>query len=104
MKGFVFPAYCEFGRGDIGETRVSAVLTDEEAERLVTIGKEAYENGDSFEECGELSDIYDQIYSIASEQITEELRDWGDLEEDQKAGDLYSIRVGFPPNFKPEPD
>ena len=71
---------------------------------MVTIGKEAHENGDTFEECGELSDIYDKIYSIAADQITEELRDWGDLEPDQEAGDLYSIRVGFPHKFEAEPD
>ena len=106
MKEFTFVAFCTFGKGDSGETWLDVELTDEEAERLIKYGTqtEIYYNG--FSECKELKDIYQKVYALAIEQITEELRetDWVD-EEDRnnpnwRADDLYVCGVAFPSEFE----
>ena len=106
MKEFTFTAYCTFGRGDSGETEVDVELTDEEYERLVKFGTQPdiYYNG--FSKCKELADLYNRIYSLAVDQMTEEMRDFGDLEEkyandpNWKVNDLYHCGVNFPWEFE----
>ena len=106
MKEFTFPAYCSFGKGDSGETWVDVELTDEEAERLIKYGTQSDVFYNGFEECEELKDLYNKIYKIAVEQITEELcdADWIDEEDrddpDWQADELYSIGIDFPNEFE----
>lgn len=106
MKEFTFTAYCTFGKGDSGESWIDVELTDEEAERLIKYGTQAeiYYNG--FSKCKELKDLYNKIYNHAVEQMTEEMRDFGDLEEkyandpNWKVNDLYPCGVNFPWEFE----
>ncbi len=106
MKEFTFTAYCTFGKGDSGESWVDVELTDEEAERLVKFGTQAkiYYNG--FSECEELKDLYQKVYDCAVDQMTEEMKDFGDLEEkyvndpNWKVNDLYACGVNFPNEFE----
>lgn len=106
MKEFTFTAYCNYGKGDSGESWIDVELTDEEAERLIKYGTQAefYFNG--FSECEELKDIYDKIYALAVDQMTEEMRDFGDLDEvyasdpSWKIDDVYHCGVNFPFEFE----
>lgn len=106
MKEFTFPIYCYYGQGDSGESWIDVELTDEEAERLIKYGTQAevYDNG--FDECEELKDIYDKLYALAVEQITEEIRDSEDLDEEYannpnwKADSIYPCGVSFPEEFE----
>lgn len=106
MKEYTFIAYCSFGKGDSGESWVAVELTDAENERLIKFGTQPdiYYNG--FSRCKELSDLYKKIYDIAIEQMTEEMRDFGDLEEkyandpNWKVDDLYPCGVNFPAEFE----
>lgn len=107
MKEFTFTAYCTFGKGDSGESWIDVELTDEEAERLVFYGTQPdiYYNG--FSECEELKDLYKKIYAIAVDQMTEEVKEFGDwLDEeyaddpDWKVDDLYYCGVNFPSEFE----
>lgn len=106
MKEFTFIAWCRFGRFDSGETEVEVELTDEESERLITHGTNAdtYYNG--FSECEELKDIYKKVYSIAVAQMTDEMRDYGELDEDElnnpnwEVDDSYACGVNFPSEFE----
>ena len=106
MKEFTFTAYCTFGKGDSGESWIDVELTDEEAERLVKFGTQPdiYYNG--FSQCKELEDLYKRIYNLAVDQMTEEMRDFGDLEEkyasdpNWKVNDLYPCGVNFPFEFE----
>ena len=102
MKEFTFCAWCRFGKGDSGETWIDVELTDEEAEQLVKFGThpDIYYNG--FCRCEELKDLYNKVYKIAIEQITEELREGDFLDEedaenpDWQADDTYYCWVNFP--------
>lgn len=102
MRDFTFPAVCGFGKGDSGDTLVTIELTDEEAERLIEYCSQPDHYYSDFDECEELADLYDKIYELAVEQITDELRDGDFLEEedaedpDWRADDLYTIMVKFP--------
>ena len=106
MKEFTFTAYCTFGKGDSGETLVDVVLTNEEAERLIKYGTQTdiYYNG--FSRCKELEDLYGKIYTLAVDQMTEEMRDFGDLnaeianDPNWKVEDLYPCGVNFPRQFE----
>lgn len=106
MKEYTFTAYCTFGKGDSGETEIEVELTDEEAERLVKFGTQPdiYYNG--FSRCKELEDLYQKIYALAVDQMTEEMRDFGDLEEkyandpNWKVDDIYPCGVNFPTEFE----
>ena len=107
MKEFTFIAYCSYGKGDSGETWVDVELTDEEAEQLIKYGTDPDYFYDGFNECEELSELYDKIYEIAVAQITEELRDADWLEEEDGINDpewradyLYSCGVNFPEEFE----
>ena len=106
MKEYTFTAYCTFGKGDSGESWIDVELTDDEAERLekYALQPEIYYNG--FRECKELADLYDKIYNLAVNQMTEEMRDYGDLEDkyaddpNWKVDDLYHCGVNFPFEFE----
>lgn len=104
MKEFTFPAWCNFGKCDSGETWVDVELTDEEAERLIKYGTQAeiYYNG--FSECEELKDIYKKVYAIAIKQMTEEIREFGDddhtADPDWEVDDTYACGVNFPNEFE----
>lgn len=106
MKEFTFPAYCTFGKGDSGETWVDVELTDEEAKKLIKYGTQPdiYYNG--FSQCKEVKDLYQKIYDIAVDQMTEEMKDFGDLDEkyvndpNWKVDNLYPCGVNFPSEFE----
>lgn len=106
MKEYTFIACCTFGKGDSGESYVDVELTDEEYDRLIKYGTQPdiYYNG--FSRCKDLADLYKRIYDIAIDQMTEEMRDFGDLEEkyasdpDWKVSDIYSCGVNFPFEFE----
>ncbi len=104
MKEFTFIAWCRFGRFDSGETEVEVELTDEEAERLISYGTKADIFYDGFSECEELKDIYKKVYSIAVDQMTEEMRDFGDDDHtenpDWVVDDTYACGVNFPSEFE----
>lgn len=106
MKEFTFTAYCTFGKGDSGESWVDVELTDEEADRLIKYGTKADVYYREFSECEELKDLYKKIYAIAIDQMTEEMKDFGDLEEkyasdpNWKVDDLYPCGVNFPYEFE----
>lgn len=107
MKEFTFPAWCNYGTGDSGESWVDVELTDEEAERLEKYGTQAEIYYGEFYNCKELQDIYDKVYTIAVDQMTAELREWGDwLDEekknnpDWKIDDTYLCGVNFPQEFE----
>jgi hypothetical protein len=104
MKEFTFIAWCRFGKGDSGETEVEVELTDEEAERLISYGTKADIFYDGFSECEELKDIYKKVYSIAVDQMTEEMRDFGEEDHsdnpDWVVDDTYACGVNFPSEFE----
>lgn len=104
MKEYTFTAYCTFGKGDSGETEVEVELTDEEAERLLKFGTQTDVFYDGFSRCEELRDLYQKIYSIAVEQMTEETRDFGDEalanNPNWKVDDTYACGVNFPREFE----
>ena len=104
MKEYTFIAYCTFGRGDSGETEVTVELTDEEAERLIKYGTQPDIYYDGFSRCEQLKDLYKKIYNIAVDQMTEEMRDFGDddhaSDPDWKVDDTYACGVNFPFEFE----
>lgn len=104
MREFTFTAYCNFGKGDSGESWIDVELTDEEAARLVKYGAQTETYFKGFSECKELKDLYQKIYAIAVDQITDELRDLGGIEgandPDWKANDTYPCGVNFPLEFE----
>lgn len=102
MKDFTFIAYCTFGKGDSGETELEVELTDEEAERLIRFGTQPDIYYDGFSRCKELKDIYQKIYSLAVDQMTEEMRDFGDEDhsDDWQVDDTYACGVNFPTEFE----
>ena len=106
MKEFTFTAYCTYGKGDSGESWVDVELTDEEAERLIKYGTDPDIYYNDFENCEELKDLYQKIYALAVKQMTEELKEFGDLEEkyasdpNWKVDDLYHCGVNFPSEFE----
>lgn len=104
MKEFTFIAYCSFGKGDSGETEVEVELTDEEAERLIKYGTQPDIYYDGFSRCKELEDLYQRIYALAVDQMTEEMRDFGDDDRiddpDWQVDDTYACGVNFPAEFE----
>ena len=104
MKKFAFIAYCTFGRGDSGETKVEVELTDEEAEMLIRFGTQPdiYYNG--FSRCKELKEIYQKIYHLAVCQMTEEMLDFGNEDHSDnpnwQVDDDYACGVNFPYEFE----
>lgn len=106
MKEFTFVAYCTFGKGDSGETWINVELTNEEADKLIKYGTQTEIYYCGFRQCKELKELYDKIYAIAIEQITEELRDtdWVDEKDSEnpnwRANDSYVCGVNFPYEFE----
>jgi hypothetical protein len=103
MKEFTFEAWCNFGKGDTGETWVDVELTDEEAEQLVKYGTQTEIYYNDFCRCEELKDLYNKIYNIAVEQITDELKEVDEEyanDPNWKADDLFPIVVEFPSEFE----
>lgn len=105
MKDFTFIAWCRFGKCDSAGTEVEVELTDEEAERLISYGTKADIYYNDFSNCKELKDIYKKVYSIAIDQMTEEMRD-GDLYKDEisdpnwKVDHTFVCGVEFPFEFE----
>lgn len=106
MREFTFTAWCSFGKGDSGETYVDVELTDKEAKKLIKYGTKPEIYYDDFENCEELKDIYNKVYEVAIEQITDELKDTDWLEDEYKndpnwrADEMYSCGVNFPEEFE----
>lgn len=112
MKDFIFPAWCKSGKFCSGGTSVEVYLTDEEAERLTKVGtnREIFYSYQGFYNCRDVHDIYDKVYEIAVVQITQELREWMDEDDEEeaeilndpnwRADDLYEVGVGFPREFE----
>ena len=109
MKLITFIAYCTYGKGDSGESYVEVELTDEEYERVMTFGTKSDVFYNGFSNCEELKDVYDKVYAIAVDQMTEEMREFGDFDEDEleiinapnwKIDDMYHCGVNFPWDFE----
>ena len=106
MKEFTFIAYCNLGNGHAGESLIDVVLTDKEAKRLIKYGTQAEIYYNEFSECEELQDIYKKVYAAAVEQMTDEIREFGDLDDecannlDWKIDDFYTCSVDFPSEFE----
>lgn len=112
MKEFIFPAWCKSGKFCSGETMVEVSLTDEESERLVKFGTDpqVLYSFRGFYNCSALNDIYSKVYNIAVIQITQELMEWMDEDDEDEAAilnnpnwradDLYEVGVGFPRDFE----
>lgn len=102
MKKYTFTAYCTFGKGDSGETEIEVELTDEEAEMLVKFGTQPDIYYSGFYLCKELKDLYNKIYTLAVDQMTEEMNDFGDEEhpDDWRVDDTYACGVNFPREFE----
>ena len=104
MKEFTFTAWCRYGKGDSGESWVDVELTDEEAESLIKYGTQAEIYFNEFSECEELKDIYKKVYDIAVKQMTEEIKEFGDLDgaddPNWKVSDTYQCGVNFPSEFE----
>lgn len=101
MKEYTFIAWCSCGTE---ETEVGVELTDEQGDLLEEYGRQADVYYDGFENCEPLKQIYDEVYAIAVEQITEEIREWGedDNAEDPEwqANKTYLCGVEFPREFE----
>ena len=106
MKEYTFTAYCNYGKGDSGESWIDVELTDEEAEMLEKYATQPEIYYNEFYKCKELENLYKKIYILAVNQMTEELREFGDLEEKYasdplwKVDALYSCGVNFPLEFE----
>ena len=101
MEVFTFPAFCNYGKGDSGTSWIEVELNDEETELLkkYALQPDVYYN--HFWKCDELSDLYDKIFVIADEQITDELGFMDEmLDEGEKASNRYWIGVDFPDEFE----
>ncbi len=104
MKEYDFPAFCNFGKGDSGESVITFELTDEESARLDALASDEDVYFNEFFRCSKLEDIYKKVYTAAVEQITEELISYDIVEnkpDNWKASDDYYIEVLFPTKFEP---
>jgi hypothetical protein len=104
MQKYTFPAWCRYGKVDSGESWIDVELTDEEAERLIKYGTQAEIYYEGFFECEELEDIYKKVYALAVEQMTEEIREYGDDDHTDDpewvVDDTYACGVNFPSEFE----
>lgn len=103
MREFTFPAWCQFGKGDVGESEITVNLDDDNAEQLVKYASDPDVYYEGFDACLELSSLYDKIFTLADKQITEEIISgeiW-DFEEGETASDVYAIGIEFPLEFEP---
>ena len=103
MQEFTFPAWCSFGTE---YTYVDVELSDRDAKKLIRYGTKSDVFYGGFADCEELSTIYKKVYKIAVEQMTEEIRESGDLDEKYaeddtwRADKLYTCGVDFPEEFE----
>lgn len=103
MKEYTFIAWCsEYSE----ETEVGVELTNKEAKLLEKYGKQSDYYWDGFENCEPLAEIYQKVYEIAVEQMTEEIREWGDDDNAEdpnwRADNTYVCGVNFPAEFEDE--
>lgn len=103
MKKYTFSATTDLG-GD-GETFFDVELTDQESALLEEYGKKSSVFYDGFSVCRELKELYNRVYKIAVDILTEELRDYEEFEDDEEsedwqADDTYSVEVLFPNEFE----
>ena len=104
MNEYTFPAWCRLGAIETGETEVDLDLTDEEARMLEKYGRNIDIFYDGFANCEELRDLYNKVYAIAVEQMTEEIRFFG-IDDRAKdpcwvVNDTYICGVEFPNEFE----
>lgn len=88
----VFNYSISFGRGDGADSYVEMEISEEDYARL----QQAQNSGEDFENCELVKDIYEQVYELADEDATQDLRDAEYLDEDEKASELYSIVIDYP--------
>lgn len=104
MDEYTFPAWCRFGKLYCGETEVTVELTDEEAKMLERYGRQEDIYWDGFANCELLEELYKKVYAIAVEQMTEEIRCYGDddhaSDPDWVVDDSYACGVEFPIEFE----
>lgn len=104
MREFTFTAWCRYGKGDSGESWIDVELTDQEAERLLHYGTKAEIFYNGFDRCEELKDLYQRIYKLAVDQMTQEVKDascLGDLYKPEwRIDDTYQCGVNFPNAFE----
>lgn len=106
MQEFTFVAYCELDHGMSGESLIDVELTEKEAKKLIKYGTQYDIYNDGFSECEELQDIYKKVYDAAIEQMTTEIREFGDLDDEcandpnWKLDDFYRCSVDFPSEFE----
>lgn len=95
MQIHTFGGWVEYGRGDCGSTPVDFDLTDDEYAGVL----QHIEDGDSFSDCEDLSDLYDRVLEAAEQQIREELE--AEVAEGYEHGDgkdvlaYYNVGVNF---------
>ena len=104
MREFTFTAWCRYGKGDSGESWIDVELTDQEAERLFHYGTKAEIFYNGFDQCEELKDLYQRIYKLSVDQMTQEVKDascLGDLYKPEwRIDDTYQCGVNFPNSFE----
>ena len=106
MKEFTFIAYFELDHELSCETSIGVELTEKEAKKLMKYGTQADIYYDGFSKCEELQDIYKKVYDSAIEQMTIEIREFGDLDDEcandpnWKLDDFYPCGVSFPEEFE----
>ena len=103
MREFVFPAWCSYGKCDTGESEIVVNLDDATAELLVKYASDPDVYYDGFDSCLELSFLYDLVFKLADEQITEEIS-FGEIyefKEGETASKVYPIGIEFPLEFEP---
>ena len=104
MREFTFPAWCQYGKGDVGESEITINLDEKNAELLVRYASDPDVYYKGFDACLELSVLYDQIFNFADKQITEEIisGEIYEFEEGETASDVYPIGIEFPYEFEPK--
>ena len=106
MKEFTFMVCCDFCDGYVAETSIDVELTDKEAKRLIKYGTQYETYYDEFSRCEELQDIYKKVYDAAIKQMTKEIREFKNLDDEcandpnWKLDDFYPCSVAFPSEFE----
>lgn len=102
MKEYTFIGWCS----EYDETEVVVDLSNKDAALLERYGKKASVYWDGFENCEELQRIYEKVYKIAVDQITDEIREYGEddhcEDENWRANNTYLCGVEFPREFEDE--
>ena len=97
-----FNAGTIFGPGDSVDWELNYEVSMKQYERLIV----AFKSGKNFDECEEVTDIYDEVYDAANEQATSDLLEYSYetieeyIDEDSpnlwRADHVFEIRVNFP--------